>query len=76
MTHPELPVKETLFRGARATVDEPVQISRVGGDSNAGLLSGVSLIAKGEALGHDMWIDEVTLMQVAEFANQSNNGIK
>lgn len=76
MTHPELPVKETLFRGARATVDEPVQISRVGGDYNAGLLSGVSLIAKGEALGHDMWIDEVTLMQVAEFANQSNNGIK
>jgi hypothetical protein len=76
MTHPELPVKETLFRGARASVDEPVQISRVGGDYNAGLLSGVSLIAKGEALGHDMWIDEVTLMQVAEFANQSNNGIK
>ncbi len=76
MTHPEVPVKETLFRGARATVSEPVQVSRTDGHYGAGKLTGVSLIAKGEALGHDMWIDEMTLQQVAEFANQSNNGIK
>ena len=76
MTHPEAPVKETLFRGARAAVDEPVQVSRTDGDYSAGKLTGVSLIAQGEALGHDMWIDDVTLQQVAKYANQSNNGIK
>lgn len=76
MTHPELPVKETLFRGSRAAVSEPVKISRTEGDYGAGMLSGVSLIASGEALGHDMWIDAVTLEQVAEYANKGNNGIK
>jgi hypothetical protein len=76
MTHPERPVKEALFRGARATVEEPIQISRSGGDYQAGLLSGVSLIATGEALGHDMWIDEVTLEQVAQYANQGKHGVK
>ena len=76
MTHPELPVKETLFRGSRAAISEPVKISRTDGDYGAGMLSGVSLIASGEALGHDMWIDAVTLEQVAEYANKGNNGIK
>lgn len=76
MTHPELPVKESLFRGARVPVAEPVNVSRNGGDNGAGLLSGVSLIAAGEALGHDMWIDDVTLSQVAEHASQGKHGIK
>ena len=39
-------------------------------------MSGVSLIAAGEALGHDMWIDYVTLSQVAEQAGQGKHGIK
>ena len=55
---------------------EPVQVSRDGGDNGAGILSGVSLIAAGEALGHDMWIDYVTLSQVAEQAGQGKHGIK
>jgi hypothetical protein len=76
MTHPELPVKESLFRGARVPAAEPVNVSRAGGDNDAGLLSGVSLIAAGEALGHDMWIDDVTLSQVAEQAGQGKHGIK
>jgi hypothetical protein len=76
MTHPELPVKESLFRGARVPAAEPVQVSRDGGDNGAGILSGVSLIAAGEALGHDMWIDDVTLSQVAEQAGQGKHGIK
>ncbi|MDA7492687.1 hypothetical protein N8510_01180 [bacterium] len=76
MTHPELPVKESLFRGARVPAAEPVQVSRNGGDNGAGILSGVSLIAAGEALGHDMWIDDVTLSQVAEQAGQGKHGIK
>lgn len=76
MIHTEQPVRESLFRGARATVDHSVQVSRNGGDNGAGLLSNVSLISAGEALGHDMWIDETTLAQVAELANQGKHGIK
>ena len=53
-----------------------MQVSRDGGDNGAGILSGVSLIAAGEALGHDMWIDYVTLSQVAEQAGQGKHGIK
>jgi hypothetical protein len=74
---PELPVKESLFRGSRASVkEELVRVDRFGGSEGAGVIHGVSLIAAGEALGHDMWIDSVTLEQVAEFANRSKTGLK
>lgn len=75
--NPANPVKETLFRGGRAQIEsEQVKVSRDGGDSGAGLLSGVSLISTGEALGHEMWIDDVTLEQVSEFASRGNHGVK
>ncbi|EMI19093.1 hypothetical protein RMSM_03989 [Rhodopirellula maiorica SM1] len=75
---PETPVKETLFRAGRADVDASMlQVDREGGRFGAGLIKGVSLIAVGEALGHELWIDEVTLSQVAEFAKASNEaGVK
>lgn len=75
--HPERPVRETLFRGAAAPVaTELVRVDRTGGKYGAGILRGVSLIAAGEALGHDMWIDEVTLQQVADAAAFGKNGVK
>lgn len=74
---PSLPVKETLFRGTRAPVEtEEVRVQRHGGNGGGGVLYGVSLIATGEALGHDMWIDDVTLQQVAEFASRGKSGVK
>ena len=72
----DMPVKENYFRAAPPTVDEPVHITRNGGAYRAGLMSEVSLIQHGEALGHGMWIDHVTLSQVAEHVNQLNKGIK
>lgn len=74
---PELPVKETLFRGNRAPVEiEAVSVDRLGGKNRAGVIYGVSLISKGEALGHDAWIDGTTLDQVVELANRGNSGLK
>ncbi|EMI15355.1 hypothetical protein RMSM_07722 [Rhodopirellula maiorica SM1] len=75
---PETPVKETLFRAGRADVDASMlDVVREGGRFEAGLIKNVSLIAVGEALGHELWIDEVTLAQVAEFAKANNEaGVK
>ncbi len=63
------------LRTLRAAV-ETIQVQQRGGRYRSGLIEGVSLIATGEALGHGLWIDDVTLSQVAEFANQGNKGLK
>lgn len=55
---------------------EELAVDPVGGDRKSGLIRGASLIAQGEALGHYAWIDRETLIQVAEFGNQSNKGVK
>lgn len=44
----------------------PKVVDREGGKYGAGMIRGVSLITKGEALGHDRWIDDTMLAQVAE----------
>lgn len=53
------------------------QIDREGGDYGAGLLTGVAVITRGEALGHDMWIDATMLQQVHDAINAAAGaGIK
>ena len=47
-----------------------------GGKYDAGMIENVSVITRGEALGHDAWIDAPFLDQVAEAINESENGIK
>lgn len=50
----------------RADIDDQVKpdVSEKNGMYDAGLIENVSLISRGEALGHDMWIDRETLQQV------------
>ena len=45
-------------------------------DLDAHVISGISVIASGEALGHGMLIDEKTLQQVADFGNAHPGGLK
>lgn len=45
-------------------------------DKAAGIIYGVSVIAKGLAVGHDVTIDEKTLSQVKDTASQFKNGLK
>lgn len=55
-----------MYRGAvaRGLKSESKPIDRTGGDFGAGIIRGASLIARGEALGHGMWIDNTMLKQV------------
>ncbi|MCM2369647.1 hypothetical protein [Aporhodopirellula aestuarii] len=76
---PFIAPKETAFRGRRAEMpaDAVIECDREGGRFGAGLIPGVSLIMTGEALGHEYWIDEVTLDQVERYGNSSNEkGLK
>lgn len=52
------------------------RVDREGGYRGAGMIRGVSVISKGEALGHQLWIDDVTLEQVETLLNATSNGIK
>ncbi len=74
------PVPEASFRASRAAVTaEELDIQPTGGRFEAGLVNGVSLISRGEALGHGMWIDEVALDQVEELAmaaDENGTGVK
>lgn len=60
---------------AKAEADGPA-VDSEGGSRGAGIIRGASLIAVGEALGHDAWIDQETLTQVAELGNEASTGIK
>ena len=52
-------------------------VIRDGGDSGAGIIAGFSVITKGEALGHDLWLDKEFLQQTAESINVTGKqGIK
>lgn len=47
-----------------------------GVDRDARVIRGYAVITRGEALGHDMWIDEVLLMQVVDAGNAKSSGLK
>lgn len=52
-------------------------VIRDGGDSGAGLIQRFSVITRGEALSHDMWIDKDFLEETAAAINESGErGIK
>jgi hypothetical protein len=59
-----------------ASGNAAAQPTREGGKFGAGMLSNVSAITKGEALGHGFWIDEVFLSQVASAMSAATNGSK
>ena len=63
--------KPRCLRVAAARGAEQSQIDRV-----AGVLSGYSVITRGEALGHGMWVDGTFLSQVVEAGNASAKGLK
>lgn len=67
--------RASLAKGLK-TSDEP-RIVRDGGDQGAGLIRGFSVITRGEALGHEMWIDEQFLDDtVAAMQAAGEKGLK
>ena len=53
--------------------DDKPRVDPEGGKYGAGIIRGASLIARGEALGHGEWIDDVFLMQVAHALNDAGH---
>ncbi len=74
----ENPIPEGLTRlQASAPVSEDGPgIARHGGAYRAGVIRGVSLMTRGECLGHEMWADAETLAQVAALAANPCAGVK
>lgn len=72
-----LATKPTRVRLAKARgASSQPRVDREGGKYGAGKISGVSVITKGEALGHYLWIDDVFLDQVDEAGNELAGGLK
>lgn len=67
--------RSTLARGIQSNGAES-PVSRIGGMYGAGMIQGFSVITRGEALGHDLWVDSYFLQQVADFINASEAGVK
>ncbi len=52
------------------------KVARQGGEFGAGLITGVSLVTRGEALGHSLWLDSTFIDQVHEAGLAAANGLK
>lgn len=71
--------KPSYLRGptSKGFMDLESHVIRDGGDSRAGLIQRFSVITRGEALGHEMWIDKDFLEETAAAINESGErGIK
>ena len=69
----------TLSRAGQLNAEDngAQQIDREGGDEGAGVIRGTSVITIGEALGHDLWVDQTFLEQVAHAINETGDrGLK
>lgn len=71
------PVRHLRAAPARgiASKDLPA-VERDGGDYGAGLIRGVAVCTRGEALGHGMWLDAEFVKSVALAINANKAGVK
>lgn len=65
----------TRFRATPARGGKP-RVNREGGMYGAGLITGAAAITRGEALGHNAWVDSFAIDQVVELGNRASKGIK
>lgn len=63
------------FRTAKSTGSK-ASVDREGGRFSAGLITRVSVITAGEALGHEAWIDETFISQVHDAMLEADAGVK
>ncbi len=73
----KLDQKPKFERFERAsTGDAKPKIEKTGGMFDAGILRDVVVLSRGEALGHDLWIDSVMLTDTMTWINSTQGGIK
>ena len=66
----------TYYRSGIAKGVEGTKVSFDGGKFSAGVVPGIAVITRGEALGHDAWIDSQFIAQVNEYLKLSGQGVK
>lgn len=67
----------TRFRGTTSfSQKKNLKVDRKGGKWECGIIRGVSLNTRGEALGHELWCDEQFVRDVVTFTNNKNLGLK
>ncbi len=71
----EKPKFERFDRASLAEGLKP-KVEPKGGMFNAGILRDVVVLSRGEALGHDLWIDSVMLSDTMTWINSTQGGIK
>jgi hypothetical protein len=72
---PVIENKPTRFRSA-FNKGGSLTVDREGGKFGKGVIYSTSIITRGEALGHELWVDQTFLSQVEEGINSSPTGIK
>lgn len=72
----KLDTKPKLARFGRAQLAADIAPVADMPKGKPGVINGVSIITKGEALGHCAWIDDVMLSQVLDATNAAPRGIK
>lgn len=73
-------LRSPVCRGLSAAGKGPgatlTPVDPAGGDEGAGIIRGMAVITRGEALGHGLWIDQTFLQQTAEAINAKPAGTK
>lgn len=77
MNRDKLREPSTYLRGtvARGLVSDG-EVIRDGGDNGAGLIRGVAIVSRGEALGHEMWLDQAFIEETAAAMRAKAAGAK
>lgn len=65
----------TLTRGL-VVADPGDTVIRDGGDYGSGLIRGVSICTRGEAISHGTWLDSEFIASIARMGGEAPNGIK
>lgn len=55
---------------------QPARGGKLRVDRDAGIIRGIAVITRGEALGHDLWIDSDFLSEVADAGKDAKAGVK
>lgn len=66
-------LRSPIARGLKAGLSA---VDPQGGDEGAGVIRGMAIITRGEALGHYLWIDAEMLQQTANAINATSGGAK
>lgn len=67
-------LRTSLAYGLSPEAPQPVQ--REGGDYRQGIIRGFAVATRGEAIGHNQWLDTTFLAQVSDALNQAPRGVK